>query len=560
MKVLVANRGEIACRILRTLKEMRIPSVAVHTEVDRKAAHVALADEAVALGAPGRYLEIAAILEAARATGATAIHPGYGFLSQNPEFARRCASSGLVFIGPTPEAIVALGDKRGARRTAAGLGIPVVPGAEDADTLDTARGIAGRLGYPILLKAAAGGGGKGMRLVSGPADLDEAHAGARREALAAFGDGRLLLEKYLHPARHIEVQILGDGRDAVALGERECSLQRRYQKVIEESPAGSIPDGVRRALAEAAIRLARAVGYRSAGTVEFLVGPDGGHAFLEVNTRLQVEHPVTEMLTGLDLVRCQIELAEGGSLPGAPTPRGHAIEARLTAEDVRRGFLPVTGEVWSLRWPQIPGVRIDSGLREGTEVSRHYDSLLAKVIAWGGDREQARRRLVEALRESVIRGLTTNRLFLLAILEHELFMSGETFTTTLESTSWELAEEPEEVRPSVPGASSPEEDPWSPWRGTASSGPARSRGRARAGGPGAPGRVDREIRAPMTGKVVRVAVGPGTAVRRNDVLVVLEAMKMEYRLSAPRDGTVESVRCQEGELVDLDHLLVTLDP
>jgi acetyl/propionyl-CoA carboxylase alpha subunit len=379
--------------------------------------------------------------------------------------------------------------------------------------------------------------------------------------VATFGDGRLLLEKYLHPARHIEVQILGDGKDAVALGVRECSLQRRYQKVIEESPASSIPESLRRTLEESAVTLARAVNYRSAGTVEFLVGPGDAPAFLEVNTRLQVEHPVTEMLTGLDIVRSQIELSGGGSLPEVPASRGHAIEARLTAEDVPRGFLPQTGQVGTLRWPQIPGVRIDSGLREGTRISPYYDSLLAKVIGWGQDREQARRRLIEALRESVVRGITTNRLFLLAILESDFFRAGKTFTTTLESTSWTLAEEAEEEeRPRGPGGSSGEDDPYSPWRGNRA--PARARsGPSRAGRPSGPAaRETREIRAPMTGKVVRVAVAAGSSVRLNDVLVVLEAMKMEYRLSAPRDGTVQSVRCQEGELVDLDRLLVTLEP
>ena len=277
MKVLVANRGEIACRILRTLREMAVPSVAVHSHVDRNAPHVRLAGEAVDLGAPDQYLDIAAVLAAARGSGATAVHPGYGFLSQNATFARECGKAGLVFVGPSAESMEALGDKRGSRKVAESLGVPVVPGARDVDSPEIARREADRLGYPVLLKAAAGGGGKGMRLVPGAARLAEAYEAARREAIATFGDGRLLVEKYISPARHIEVQILGDGKDAVALGERECSLQRRYQKVIEESPAPTIDEQARLGLVASALSLARAVGYRNAGTVEFLVGPDGAY-------------------------------------------------------------------------------------------------------------------------------------------------------------------------------------------------------------------------------------------------------------------------------------------
>src|SRR6185503_3385477 len=340
MKVLVANRGEIACRILKTLREMGIPSVAVHTSVDAEALHLDFADEIAPLGDAAAYLDGAALVAAARSHGATAVHPGYGFLSQSAAFAEECARAGIDFIGPSPEAMRMLGDKRASRRAAEECGIPVIPGASAADTVEEAARAAEKVGFPVLLKAAGGGGGKGMRKVERRAGLDEAFAAARREAEAAFADGRLLVERFIAPARHVEVQVLGDGRDAVSLGERDCSLQRRYQKIIEESPSPGLPGPARRALLEDAARLARHSGYRSAGTVEFLVGPDGAHYFLEVNTRLQVEHPVTEWLLGLDLVAAQVTLAQGGALPSPREPRGHAIEARLNAEDPHRGFLP----------------------------------------------------------------------------------------------------------------------------------------------------------------------------------------------------------------------------
>ena len=445
MKVLVANRGEIAVRILRSLKEMAVPGVAVYTDPDRGAPHVELAGEAVALGAPDRYLSIEALILAARKAGATAVHPGYGFLSQSAAFARACEAAGLTFIGPSAESMELLGDKRASRATAEKLGVPVIPGEREIDGLEAAEQAAERIGYPVLLKAAGGGGGKGMRRVASRADLKEAHEAARREAKAAFADDRLILEKLVSPARHIEVQILGDGQNAVALGERECSLQRRYQKVIEEAPASRIGEAVRRGLGAAAVALAREARYRSAGTVEFLVGGDGQYYFLEVNTRLQVEHPVTELVSGLDLVRWQIAVAQGAALPAPVPPRGYAIEARLNAEDPYRDFLPQSGPLLMLHWPQLPGLRIDSGVREGQRIPADYDSLLAKLIAWGADREQARRRLAEGLRELVLLGPLTNQSFLLQILESEAFKKGETTTTTLEESVWEEPALPEEV-------------------------------------------------------------------------------------------------------------------
>lgn len=436
MKVLVANRGEIACRVLRTLRALSIPSVAVYSEVDANSAHVWLADDAVALGDVRSYLDIPKVITAAKAQGATAIHPGYGFLSENPSFAAACAEAGLVFIGPSAEVIRAFGDKREAALLAAQHNVPVIPGASPVDSVDEARARAESAGFPVVIKAAAGGGGKGMRKVTRADVLADAYASATREAQAAFGDGRLLVEKFIDPARHVEVQILGDGRQAVALGERECSLQRRYQKVLEESPSPGIDDTIREALEISAVTLAEAVGYCGAGTVEFLVGPDGAHYFLEVNTRLQVEHPVTEMRLGWDLVEQQIAVAHGDVLSPPPEPRGHAIEVRLNAEEPYRGFLPATGDALMLRWPQGPGIRVDTGIEEGTSVSPHYDPLIAKMIAWGPHREAARRRLLGALRETVILGVPTNLTFLSELLERPFFIEGKTHTTTLEAETW----------------------------------------------------------------------------------------------------------------------------
>lgn len=474
MKVLVANRGEIACRIFQTLREMGVPSVAVYTDVDADARHVWLADEAVGIGATEAYLNIPTILEAARASGATAIHPGYGFLSQNAEFVRACARANITFIGPSAEAMVALGDKRGSSQTAMSLGIPVVPGARETDQLEEAIGAAEKVGYPVLIKAAGGGGGKGMRRVDSTDQMKEAFDAARREAKGAFADERLLVEKYIYPARHVEVQILGDGRRAIALGERECSLQRRYQKVIEESPSPGINDATRQRLFAAAVKLAEATGYANAGTVEFLIGPDESFYFLEVNSRLQVEHPVTEMLTGLDLVRAQIEIAHGGPLPQTVTPRGHAIEARFYAEDPYHGYLPAAGRILMLEWPQMPHLRIDTGVAGESAIHPFYDPLIAKMIAWGQDREQARRRLLDALRQTTLLGLVTNQRFLAELLESDFFTSGETFTTTLESRNWTAPDVPSYVvaaaqqalsqRSEVAAGESGPSDRYSPWR------------------------------------------------------------------------------------------------
>ncbi len=443
-KVLVANRGEIARRIFRTLREMGLATVAVYSDADRDATFVAEADEAVRLGpapAADSYLDQEAVVAAARATGAGAIHPGYGFLAENADFSERCQEAGLVFIGPTPEAIRWMGNKTEAKALAAQIGVPVIDGFS-TDGLDAAaiRRQAGELGFPrttnvatpLLVKAAAGGGGKGMRAVSDPSELDAALAAAAREAEAAFGDGSLLIERLVDSPRHVEVQVLGDEHGhMVHLFERDCSVQRRHQKVFEECPSPAVDAELRARMGEAAVALAQAAGYRGAGTVEFLLDADSNFYFLEMNTRLQVEHPVTEAVTGLDLVRLQVEVAQGQPLPfdqDALELSGHAVEARLYAEDAANDFLPATGTVSLWAEPDLPGVRIDGGVEQGDAVTVHYDPLLAKVIAHGRDRAEALRRLHRGLSELAVGGLVTNRDFLLATLEHEAFRRGDVDT------------------------------------------------------------------------------------------------------------------------------------
>ena len=437
--VLVANRGEIAVRILRTLREMGIRGIAVYSDADRGAPHVAAADEAVHLGGaePAEsYLDAAKLVAAARRTGAEAIHPGYGFLSERPAFARAVLDAGLAFVGPPPEAMARLGDKLSARRLAQSVGVPVVPGMTEpaGDPARLAEG-AERLGYPVMLKASAGGGGKGMRLVHGPAELAEAARRGASEALAAFGDGTIYLERALDRPRHVEIQVLADRHGhAVHLGERECSIQRRHQKLLEETPSPAVDPELRRRMGEAALALVRAAGYAGAGTVEFLVQPDGFH-LLEVNARLQVEHPITEATTGLDLVRCQLEIAAGAPLrlrQEDVVPRGHALECRVYAEDPVRGFLPCAGRVLLARAPAGPGVRCDSGIASGTEVPVQYDPILAKVVAHAASREAAIARMIRALEECVVLGVPTPIELLLDVLRSEPFRAGRTHIGFLE--------------------------------------------------------------------------------------------------------------------------------
>jgi acetyl/propionyl-CoA carboxylase alpha subunit len=427
MKLLVANRGEIACRIFRSADEMGIEAVAVYTAHDRGMPHM-LGREAVEIP---DYLDKESVVRAAKQAGADFIHPGYGFLSENPAFARVCADAGITFIGPPPEAMEAVGDKSTARHTAGKLGIPITEGLGPFTDAAEVEAAAAKLGAPLMLKAAAGGGGKGMKKLRELDNLREQVEMSQRETKAAFGDDRLIVERYVYPARHVEVQILGDGNRCIALGERECSLQRRHQKLIEESPSTAVNEALRAKLFESAIRLCEAVGYKSAGTVEFLLAPSGEFYFLEVNARLQVEHPVTEMCTGIDIVRMQIELAQGQAMTKQKdiARKGHAIEARLNAEDPYSGFLPSAGRVLRFQ-PCTRDVRVDSGV--GDRIAPEYDSLMAKFIARGSTREEARKRLIESLRSSPILGIYANAPFLITLLESEFFAAGETYTSTID--------------------------------------------------------------------------------------------------------------------------------
>ena len=420
-KVLIANRGEVACRIATTLHEMGIGSVAVHSDADAGALHTRVCDESVRIGpaeARRSYLDIEAILEAARVAGAEAVHPGFGFLAENAAFADAVEAAGLTFIGPTAQQIRDMGDKRAARRIAEKAGVPIVPGAEGDDAAALVKA-AKKIGYPVMVKAALGGGGKGMRACADEASLREAIESAQRLARSAFGDASVYLEKLVTHARHIEVQVLGDGLGkAIHLFERECSLQRRHQKVVEEAPSPSVTPAQRKAMCEAAVRLTEAVSYRGAGTIEMLLAQNGDFYFLEMNTRLQVEHPVTELVTGIDVVRAQIEVAMRGALPCAQSEvrcEGHAIEARVYAEDAAHGFLPQAGVASRVRWPSGAFVRVDRGIESGDEVSVHYDPMLAKVIAFGRTRGAALARLTSAIDETRIHGVITNLPFLRAL-------------------------------------------------------------------------------------------------------------------------------------------------
>ena len=443
-RVLIANRGEIAVRVIRTCREMGIESVAVYSDADASALHTTLADRAVHIGpaaASDSYLNIERLVEAAVQTGTDAVHPGYGFLSENETFAAACATSGVVFIGPPPAALALMGSKIAARRAAEQAGVPVVPGGIPTDQSDAAlREVAARTGFHNLLKQAEVGGGIGMKVVREPDALLTAAAQARREAEAAFGDGTLYVERLIERPRHIEIQVMADAHGHVVhLFERECSLQRRHQKVVEESPSVAVTPSLRRRLGDAAVAIARAAGYQNAGTVEFLVDGHGDTAqfyFLEMNARLQVEHPITEAVTGVDLVRTQLGIAAGEALPWSQevlSQRGHAIEVRIYAEDPRQRFLPQAGRLLLYRPPSMPGIRIDAGVVEGSEVSVHYDPLLAKLIAYGESRDAARRRAIAALEQFPILGITTNAPYVREVLQHHRFVDGDLDTHFLDS-------------------------------------------------------------------------------------------------------------------------------
>jgi acetyl/propionyl-CoA carboxylase alpha subunit len=531
-KLVVANRGEIAVRIFRTCRELGIATVAVVAPDDDGALHARSADETVGISS---YLHSEEHIRAARSVGADAIHPGYGFLAENAAFAEAVEAAGLVFVGPPPEALRAGGDKLAAKRVAREAGVPVLAEGDPAE-----------VGYPVLVKAAAGGGGRGMRVARAPAELDEALAAARREAKAAFGDDSVFCERYLERPRHVEIQLLGDGEGgAVALGERECSVQRRHQKVLEEAPSPALDPELRAAMSDAAVAFARAIGYRSAGTAEFVLEGRDFH-FLELNGRIQVEHPVTELVTGLDLVAEQLCIAEDGALPDPPPLTGHAVEVRLYAEDPRT-FLPQTGRIERLRFPA--GIRVDPGVEEGDEIGLAYDPMIAKLIAHGETRKEALDRLAAALAETEIGGVVTNLPFLRWLVAHPELRAGETTTAFLLEH---------------PPLSPPRHRPAGPWRGAfrlnlpappPQSPPDED---AAAHGHGAGGEQS-AVTAPMPGTVIRVLVAEGEEVQQRQPLVVLEAMKMETPLLSPYEGVVRRIHVGEGDQVAGGALLVELD-
>jgi acetyl-CoA carboxylase biotin carboxylase subunit len=437
-RVLIANRGEVAVRVIRTLHDLGIEAVTIYSTADAESQHVRMADRAICVGPPPAtlsYLNIASVVAAGETTRCDAVHPGWGFLSENAAFVRACEDNDLVFIGPSAETMEQMGDKVEAKVVMAGAGMPLIPGSEHAVGPEEARTAGDELGYPVLLKASAGGGGRGMRLVESAEQLEDVFQGASAEANAAFGDGSLYVEKALVPARHVEVQVLADGQGGVlTLGERECSIQRRHQKLIEESPSPGVAPGLREQMESAVERACLQVGYRNAGTFEFLLGPEGGFYFMELNARLQVEHPVTELVTGIDLVREQLKVAAGERLErtGRAERRGHAIEARINAEDVARDFAPAPGRIEHFRAPLGPGVRVDTHAEPGTVVSPYYDSLVGKVIVWDEDRPAAIARAVRALTELEVTGIPTTRELAIGIMRGEAFGSGRYSTSFLD--------------------------------------------------------------------------------------------------------------------------------
>jgi acetyl-CoA/propionyl-CoA carboxylase biotin carboxyl carrier protein len=570
-KVLVANRGEIAIRVMRTLEELGVASVAVYSEPDRDAPHVRRADEAYLLG-PGpaaeSYLKIEKILEVARAAGAEAVHPGYGFLAENAAFARACEDAGVVFIGPPASAIDAMGSKTKAREIMRDAGVPIVPGTTDpVESVEAARQlIAEEIGYPVAIKAAGGGGGKGFRVAQSEDQLEDAFEGAAREGEKFFSDPTVYVERYLPDPRHVEVQILADAHgNVIHLFERDCSVQRRHQKLIEESPAPAVDPELRERIGKIGIDAARAVGYRSAGTMEGLL-QDGEYYFLEMNTRVQVEHCVTEMVTGIDIVREQIKIAAGEPLSYGQEDvvlRGHAIECRINAEDASKNFAPAPAKVGSYREPAGPFVRVDSGAEEGYEVLPLYDPMIAKLIVWDVDREASTRRMLRALGEYEIGGLKTLIPFHQALLATEQWRNGETCRDLVEDRAWlkELAfpkPEPaaeEEVGDKVERDYAVEVSgrrfevkvigtPFTP-NGAAPAAVKKAPRRERksgTGGGGAPG----ELVSPLQGTVLRVAVEKGAQVEEGALVCVIEAMKMENEITAPLAGTVEELGVSEG--------------
>ncbi len=620
-KILIANRGEIAPRIMRTCRAMGIETVAVYSDFDRHALHVRQADQAVPIGGTASresYLKIETILSAARRTGADAIHPGYGFLAENADFAAACENANLVFVGPSSKIIRAMGSKAGARRIAQEAGVPVVPALPENDSPTS--------GFPWLIKASAGGGGRGMRIVRTAEEFQESLSAARGEAERAFGDGTLLVEKYVEGARHVEVQIFGDHHGNVMhLFERDCSVQRRHQKIIEESPSPAVTSEIRTRMTEAAVALGRKIGYTNAGTVEFLLAPSGEFYFIEVNTRIQVEHPVTEMITGLDLIRLQIEVAQGRSLPAdLPRPNGHAVEVRLYAEDPANDFLPSTGTLHVWNPPGgIEGLRVDSGIEQGTEVGVYYDPLLAKVIAHGPDRNAAIAKLVYGLKNFAAQGVVNNREFLIDVLEHDTFRTGQAhtgfklpaqshknndaqFAAVLRAYIERTEHSQRKILPSIPlryrnnpypspamkleiGGheyqaafdetsiqvleTSPghvvaliegirrkfkihrHDDEYYIWSSFAQRKVVRLPRYPRRVGGG----QHETANSPMPGQVLRILVAEGQHVKPGDHLMVLEAMKMEQTIKTTIDGVVKAILVKVGDIVAPGQMLVEIE-
>jgi acetyl-CoA/propionyl-CoA carboxylase biotin carboxyl carrier protein len=579
-KVLVANRGEIAVRVFRTLRDMGIASVAVYSDVDRTALHPRFADEAFSLG--GRtsaesYLVIERVLDVARRSGAEAIHPGYGFLAENAGFATAVEEAGLTWIGPPPAAIELMGSKTRARQVMQAAGVPIIPGTtEPVGSPAEVAALGAELGYPLLLKAAAGGGGKGMKVVRSPAEAEHALESARREGRSYFADAAVYVERYLEDPRHVEVQVLADSHgNVIYLGERDCTIQRRHQKLIEETPSPAVDEELRSRIGAIAVDAARAAGYRSAGTIEGLLTRDGAYYFMEMNTRIQVEHTITEVVSGVDIVRAQVQIAAGQKLQFAQDDirlQGHAIECRINAEDPTRAFLPSPGRITAYREPSGPGVRVDSGVEAGSEVSPLYDPMIAKVIVRGVDREDAIGRMLRALGEFRIDGVKTLIGFHRALLSHPCFRAGETCDGVVESS--ELAEAADQLSHQTTILAGPSDGtlselaaevevagrrvqvkvltPEPPYRALARR--RRERAAGAAVGPGSG-----TVRSPMQGTVIDVKVGAGDTIAIGQVVCIVEAMKMENEITAHRGGVVADLSVSVGTAVSIGQPICAIE-
>ena len=579
-KVLVANRGEIAVRVFRTLRDMGIASVAVYSDVDRTALHPRFADEAFSLG--GRtsaesYLVIERVLDVARRSGAEAIHPGYGFLAENAGFATAVEEAGLTWIGPPPAAIELMGSKTRARQVMQAAGVPIIPGTtEPVGSPAEVAALGAELGYPLLLKAAAGGGGKGMKVVRSPAEAEHALESARREGRSYFADAAVYVERYLEDPRHVEVQVLADSHgNVIYLGERDCTIQRRHQKLIEETPSPAVDEELRSRIGAIAVDAARAAGYRSAGTIEGLLTRDGAYYFMEMNTRIQVEHTITEVVSGVDIVRAQVQIAAGQKLQFAQHDirlQGHAIECRINAEDPTRAFLPSPGRITAYREPSGPGVRVDSGVEAGSEVSPLYDPMIAKVIVRGVDREDAIGRMLRALGEFRIDGVKTLIGFHRALLSHPCFRAGETCDGVVESS--ELAEAAEQLSHQTTSLARPSDGTLSELAAEVEVAGRRvqvkvltpepayralaRRRRERAAG-AAVGPGSGTVRSPMQGTVIDVKVGAGDTIAIGQVVCIVEAMKMENEITAHRGGVVADLSVSVGTAVSIGQPICAIE-